>query len=335
MGTVSSVPSGANPVKFDWRTCLQTLPDYSWPSGKQLKNDHFLKSIQCRHLDGLVVLKVYVKWRQKKKDLESLGRFQAELERFRELVNPRTMPNILPYQRLFDPENNKVSCAFLVRQYLKFNLYDRCTSLPTLSMTEKKWIAYQLLESLRQIHQVQLCHGDIKSENVLLTSTNWVYLVDFAPFKPAYLPDNDPAAYYYFFENKGERHSNPCYLAPERFYSSSVGSKSKTSTPRGGSNSGSSNSGSSNSVATTVDIGSFPSSPRSSRSPALSPANSLGSKMPPLDVGESSVLTSGSTSAEDPCLETGSKLPPAFKSWRNYMCPNFRSVCVLNIHISL
>ena len=25
----------------------------------------------------------------------------------------------------------------------------------------------------------------------------------------------------------------------------------------------------------------------------------------------------------------------AFKSWRNYMCPNSRSVCVLNIHISL
>ena len=50
---------------------------------------------------------------------------------------------------------------------------------------------------------------DIKSENVLLTSTNWVYLVDYAPFKPAYLPNNDPAAYYYYFENKESSTSIP------------------------------------------------------------------------------------------------------------------------------
>jgi len=36
---------------------------------------------------------------------------------------------------------------------------------------------------------VQVCHGDIKSENVMVTSWNWVLLTDFASFKPTYLPE--------------------------------------------------------------------------------------------------------------------------------------------------
>lgn len=36
---------------------------------------------------------------------------------------------------------------------------------------------------------VQVCHGDIKSENVMVTSWNWLLLTDFASFKPTYLPE--------------------------------------------------------------------------------------------------------------------------------------------------
>ena len=39
------------------------------------------------------------------------------------------------------------------------------------------------------LHCLQVCHGDIKSENVMLTSWNWVLLTDFANFKPAILPE--------------------------------------------------------------------------------------------------------------------------------------------------
>jgi hypothetical protein len=35
--------------------------------------------------------------------------------------------------------------------------------------------------------------GDIKCENVLVTSWNWLYLADFASFKPTYIPDDDPS----------------------------------------------------------------------------------------------------------------------------------------------
>ncbi|CAG8729705.1 14838_t:CDS:2, partial [Acaulospora colombiana] len=34
-------------------------------------------------------------------------------------------------------------------------------------------------------------HGDIKTENVLVTSWNWIYLSDFAGYKPTYLPEGE------------------------------------------------------------------------------------------------------------------------------------------------
>jgi phosphoinositide-3-kinase, regulatory subunit 4 len=43
-----------------------------------------------------------------------------------------------------------------------------------------------------QSHAQGVCHGDIKCENVLVTSWNWVYLSDFASFKPTTLPADNP-----------------------------------------------------------------------------------------------------------------------------------------------
>lgn len=80
---------------------------------------------------------------------------------------------------------------------------------PFLTLIEKKWIAYQILKAVASTHAKKVCkrsgyhycqhwinarwlqiyHGDIKTENVLVTSWNWVYLVDFASYKPTYLPE--------------------------------------------------------------------------------------------------------------------------------------------------
>ncbi|KAH8939345.1 hypothetical protein BDL97_15G033100 [Sphagnum fallax] len=73
-----------------------------------------------------------------------------------------------------------------------------------------------LLHALKQIHERGICHGDIKCENVLVTSWNWVYLADFyGSLKPTYLPVDNPADFSFFFDTGGRRR---CYLAPERFY---------------------------------------------------------------------------------------------------------------------
>ncbi|CAF89108.1 unnamed protein product, partial [Tetraodon nigroviridis] len=72
-------------------------------------------------------------------------------------------------------------------------------------------------------------HGDIKTENVMVTSWNWVLLTDFASFKPTYLPEDNPADFNYFFDTSRRR---TCYIAPERFVDGSMfASESDQSTP--------------------------------------------------------------------------------------------------------
>ncbi|KAL0426962.1 UNVERIFIED_CONTAM: Serine/threonine-protein kinase VPS15 [Sesamum latifolium] len=105
--------------------------------------------------------------------------------------------------------------AYLLRQYFFNNLHDRLSTRPFLSLVEKKWLAFQLLYAVKQSHEHGVCHGDIKCENVLVTSWNWLYLADFASFKPTYIPYDDPSDFSFFFDTGGRRR---CYVAPERFY---------------------------------------------------------------------------------------------------------------------
>ena len=107
--------------------------------------------------------------------------------------------------------------GFIVRQYVKDSLYDRISTRPFLTPIEKKWIAFQILLAVQQAHKHGVCHGDIKLENVMITSWNWVVLTDFASFKPTFLPEDNPTTYFsYYFDTSRRR---TCYIAPERFKS--------------------------------------------------------------------------------------------------------------------
>lgn len=86
---------------------------------------------------------------------------------------------------------------------------------PFLAHIEKKWIAFQILTGFRDTRRRKVSHGDIKSENILVTSWNWVYITDFASYKPTFLPLDDPSDFAYYFDTSGRRN---CYIAPERFY---------------------------------------------------------------------------------------------------------------------
>jgi serine/threonine protein kinase len=59
----------------------------------------------------------------------------------------------------------------------------------------QRWITYQLLHALSQAHAHGVCHGDIKCENVMVTSWNWLLLTDFASYKPTYLPADNPVSW--------------------------------------------------------------------------------------------------------------------------------------------
>ena len=120
---------------------------------------------------------------------------------------------------------------YVVRAYGKDTLYDRLSTRPYLTDTEKLWIAFQLLCALEQCERAQVCHGDVKSQNVLVASLGMhVQLTDFATFKPVWLPDvsncivhrivqNNPSTFTFFFDTSRRR---SCYVAPERFQSSSA-----------------------------------------------------------------------------------------------------------------
>lgn len=121
------------------------------------------------------------------------------------------IPNALGYQRVVETETN----GYLVRQYLYNSLYDRLSTRPFLEDIERKWLAFQLLCALRDCHSRDIYHGDIKTENTLVTSWNWLYLSDFSSaFKPVTLPDDNPTDFSYFFDTSSRR---TCYIAPERF----------------------------------------------------------------------------------------------------------------------
>ncbi|KAK1598283.1 uncharacterized protein LY79DRAFT_666055 [Colletotrichum navitas] len=172
---------------------------------KSIGNARFMKSIRARHHDGVALVKVLVK----PYTPMPLEKYKRDIEKQRSAL--ADVPNALGYHRIVETETN----GYLVRQFLYNSLYDRMSTRPFLEDIEKKWLAFQLLCALRDCHARDIYHGDIKTENTLVTSWNWLYLSDFsAPFKPIMLPDDNPGDFSYYFDTSGRR---TCYVAPERF----------------------------------------------------------------------------------------------------------------------
>ncbi|KAJ3279418.1 Serine/threonine-protein kinase, partial [Borealophlyctis nickersoniae] len=172
---------------------------------KSLGSGRFMKTIRCKHREGPVVVKIFIK-----PDIGvSLKKYVKELQAERDIL--MDIPNAFPYQRISETER----AGYMIRQYFFSNLYDRISTRPFLNLAEKKWITFQILSGLAEAHAHQIYHGDLKTENVLVTSWNWAFVADFSSFKPAFLPEDNPADFSFFFDTSSRR---TCYLAPERFY---------------------------------------------------------------------------------------------------------------------
>ncbi|KIP05625.1 hypothetical protein PHLGIDRAFT_128766 [Phlebiopsis gigantea 11061_1 CR5-6] len=165
----------------------------------------FLKTVKCRHKNGYLVVKIFIK----PDPGLSLRKYHRRLKTERDAL--ADIPNVYTYQSFVETDK----AGYLVRQWVASSLYDRISTRPFLSNIEKKWLAYQLLTALRDARNRKISHGDLKTSNILITSWNWLLLSDFAPHKPALLPLDDPADFSFFFDTSGRR---TCYIAPERFY---------------------------------------------------------------------------------------------------------------------
>jgi len=163
---------------------------------------------------GRVIVKQYLKRDQ----TPNLDEYAKKIQKLDSAVRKLKIPHALPFEDVLETDR----AAYLVRQCLYSSLQDRIGSQPFLTHVEKRWIVFQMLRALADLHEIGVCHGDIKAENVLVTSWNWVFLADFAPFKPVQLPADNPADFNFYYST-GKVHSGRivsrqrCYLAPERF----------------------------------------------------------------------------------------------------------------------
>nr|XP_046254483.1 phosphoinositide 3-kinase regulatory subunit 4 isoform X2 [Scatophagus argus] len=186
---------------------------------KSLGSTRFFKVARAKHREGLVVVKVFAI----QDPSLPLTSYKQELEELK--IRLHSCQNCLPFQKTSLTEK----AAILFRQYVRDNLYDRISTRPFLNNVEKRWLAFQILNAVDQAHKAGVRHGDIKTENVMVTSWNWVLLTDFASFKPTYLPEDNPADFNYFFDTSRRR---TCYIAPERFVDGSMfTSESDQNTP--------------------------------------------------------------------------------------------------------
>lgn len=127
-------------------------------------------------------------------------------------------PNISPILEIKETQKDLKDMSkgglLLIRQYYSYNLKERLASMPYLKLIEKKWLAFQMIYSVLQLHNLNYTHNDIKIENFMLTSNMSVILVDSAPYKPAYIPQDELGLLSYFFGEIVSDHS--ISLAPER-----------------------------------------------------------------------------------------------------------------------
>ena len=208
----NAIPA-ASATADDLRTHLAQLPGFVTSSARSLNDRKFLKTLRCRRGEDSVVVKIYFKRTLTRAELLPFAERILSIAR---IMSPATHPNVLPY-RVY---HESAAAAFAVRQHIMHNLVDRTHSVPLLSSVDRRWIAFQLVKAVEQCHANGVYHGDIKSENVLLTSWNWVMLTDLAPFKPTYLPADtaeNPELLSYFFETASHARRGSCLLAPERF----------------------------------------------------------------------------------------------------------------------
>ncbi|ORY49805.1 WD40 repeat-like protein, partial [Rhizoclosmatium globosum] len=175
---------------------------------KSLGSSRFLKTIKARHsVDGtqLVVkafLKPLVDESQDTKAAQPLSLKQTIRAINAEAEILGLIPNAFPYHKVVET----AKAGYMIRQYLYSNLYDRISS------------AFQILLGLSQAHANNIYHGDIKCENILVTSWNWAYLSDFSGYKPVYLPEDNPADFTFFFDSSSRQtlfHIKRAELTPE------------------------------------------------------------------------------------------------------------------------
>ena len=160
-----------------------------------------------------LVVKIFVKKYYDENDLKSFSEQKEKIIAIhKKIFSEKIPPNIAPIVNI---EESYLS-GMIFRQYFEYSLKERIYLNPYLTEIEKIWITFQLLYALNNLNELNLVHGDLNPENILLTSNLSVYISDIASYKPACINIDDIAGYTYYFGSNDNTSLKGFYLAPER-----------------------------------------------------------------------------------------------------------------------
>ena len=107
---------------------------------RSMGSSRFLRAIRTRHRHGPLVVKTFLKPEIHYSLRPLVRRLRVEREALADV------PNVLAYQKVVETD----TAGYLIRQWVASNLYDRISTRPFLTVIEKKWITYQLLNAMRE-----------------------------------------------------------------------------------------------------------------------------------------------------------------------------------------
>ncbi|KAA6366081.1 MAG: hypothetical protein EZS28_038392 [Streblomastix strix] len=98
------------------------------------------------------------------------------VDKYRKLysANPNALLNVLIPRTIIE----KPDYIFFERQFIPQSMKQRMHEYPPLLQIEKKWLSFQLLMAVKQLHDQQLAHGNIRPSNILFMSNDWLLLSD-------------------------------------------------------------------------------------------------------------------------------------------------------------
>ena len=199
-----------------------------------------MRTMTCRHKTNKSLMVLKSMWVSKEHE-EDVDAAQKELLRIKQAlkghtshVTPFLFWGVGDYRPPFagQAQSNQIRPVYMVRPYFHTTLSDRLASRPFLTYVEKLWIIYQILQALDTMHTHKVVHGFLTTENIGLSSWNWVVLMDIASSHKARtsLPDDDPSEYLYYFQEMHTHHHTP-YTT-----SNTGGAFSSSTSPAGTSN---------------------------------------------------------------------------------------------------